>query len=100
MIGLINLFVCVLQSPAASSAHSNVSLLDVAAGYFAHMDFVTAEELSFNFARDVAALTRRAAQRAQSAATAASRTDVNSATSPLVDAENFTQVSDVSLLYL
>lgn len=59
MIGLINLFIHVLRYPSAPSVRSDIALLDVAAGYFGHMEFVTAAELSFPFARDIATLARK-----------------------------------------
>jgi hypothetical protein len=59
MIGLINLFIHILKYPTGPSVRSDVALLDVAAGYFGHMEFITAAELSFPFARDVAALARK-----------------------------------------
>lgn len=65
MVGLINLFVYVLKFPSLQSARSDVALLDVAAGFFGHMDFVTEGELSFPFARDVAGLARTCVERAR-----------------------------------
>ena len=64
MIGLINLFIHILKFPTLSSARSDVALLDVIAGHFGHMDFVTSGELSFPFARHVATLARQIVQNA------------------------------------
>ena len=88
MIGLINLFIYVLKFPTAQSARSDIALLDVASGSFAHMEFVTAGELSFPFARDVAALARLAIQKADSAE--ASKTGTSS--SPAADMEILNKV--------
>ncbi len=64
MIGLINLFIHVLKFPTLPSTRSDIALLEVAAGYFSHMDFATSSELSFPFARDVAALARQTVNKA------------------------------------
>ena len=65
MVGLINLFVSVLKSPTLPSAQSDVALLDVAAGHFGQMEFVTSAELAFPFTREVAALARMTVKRAK-----------------------------------
>ena len=59
MTGLINLFIHILRFPVLSTAQSDIALLDVVAGHFAHMEFVTSSELNFPFARNVAALARK-----------------------------------------
>ncbi|KAK5465521.1 hypothetical protein LTS15_002084 [Exophiala xenobiotica] len=64
MIGLINLFIHILKFPTLPSTRSDIALLEVAAGYFSHMEFITSSELSFPFARDVAALARQTVTRA------------------------------------
>lgn len=64
MAGLINLFIHVLRFPVASTTRSDIALLDVIAGHFAHMEFVTGSELNFPFARNVAALARQTIDKA------------------------------------
>ena len=59
MLGLINLFVSILKSPGSITAQSDVALMDIAAGHFAHMEFITSSELAFPFTREVADLARR-----------------------------------------
>jgi hypothetical protein len=56
MVGLINLFVSILEYPSPPAAQSDVALLDSAAGHFGHMEFITATEQAFSFTRKVAAL--------------------------------------------
>lgn len=58
MHAFMNLFVHVMANPASPAVGSDLALLDVAAGYFGQMEFVTGSRLSFPFARDVAALAR------------------------------------------
>lgn len=87
MIGLINLFVHILKFPSLPSARSDVALLDVAAGYFGHMEFVTSSELNFPFARDVATIARQTVNKA-------STTDFSVGTS---DDASFGLVNDMSI---
>ncbi len=58
MQAFINLFLYVVGNPAIPSVQSDLALLDVAAGYFGQMEFVTESKLSFPFVRDFAALAR------------------------------------------
>ena len=63
MVGLINLFVSILKSPASAISQSDVALMDIAAGHFAHMEFITSSELAFPFSREVANLARQTVKR-------------------------------------
>ena len=65
MVGLINLFVSILKSPASAISQSDVALMDVAAGHFAHMEFITSSELAFPFTREAADLARQTVKRAR-----------------------------------
>jgi hypothetical protein len=76
MVGLINLFVSILKSPASEISQSDVALMDVAAGHFAHMEFITSSELAFPFTREVADLARQTAKHARER----NNIDVNEAT--------------------
>lgn len=67
MHAFINLFTFVMQNPTSPSVKADLALLDVAAGHFGQMDFVTNSKLSFPFARDIAALARTAVDAARSA---------------------------------
>lgn len=58
MVGLINLFVSILIKPTSAAAQSDVALLDIAAGHFGNMEFMTSNELAFPFTREVAAMAR------------------------------------------
>lgn len=67
MHAFINLFIYILRFPMLDSVSGDLALLDVSAGYFGQMDFVTGSELSFTFARDIAALARQAVGKARRA---------------------------------
>lgn len=56
MYAHINMFVQILKSPNVASAASDLALLDVCAGHFGHIDFVTLSEISFPFAKESANL--------------------------------------------
>lgn len=64
MTGIINLFIHILRFPTLFTARSDIALLEVMAGHFAHMEFVTGSELNFPFARNVAALARQTVEKA------------------------------------
>jgi hypothetical protein len=66
MVGFINMFISVLKLPGLPSAQSDVALLDVVAGHFGHMDFITSSELAFPFTTEVAALARATVKKAKS----------------------------------
>ncbi|OQU95760.1 Fungal specific transcription factor domain-containing protein [Cladophialophora immunda] len=87
MIGLINLFIHILKFPSLPSARSDVALLDVAAGYFGHMEFITSSELNFPFARDVATVARQTVNKA-------SKTDAPAITSA---DDGFSLANDVDI---
>ncbi|KIW99291.1 uncharacterized protein Z519_00954 [Cladophialophora bantiana CBS 173.52] len=59
MHAFINLFIYVIQSPRLESVRTDLALLDVAAGYFGQMDFITGSKLSFPFTRDIATFGRQ-----------------------------------------
>ena len=65
MVGLINLFVSILIRPSSQAAQSDVALLDIAAGHFGHLEFMTSNELAFPFTREVAAMARATVKKAK-----------------------------------
>jgi hypothetical protein len=58
MRAFVNLFIYVMENPHLPSVQSDLALLDIAAGYFGQMEFVTSSEVSCSFGRDIAALAR------------------------------------------
>lgn len=59
MISLVQLFIHTLQYPTTPSAHSDVMLMDMAAGHFAKLELATSMQLDTQFVRDVANIARR-----------------------------------------
>lgn len=64
MFALVNLLIHILTSPTTASAQADVGLMDVAAGHFGHVEYVTSE-LAFPFAREVAFLARMTVEKAK-----------------------------------
>ncbi|OQV03055.1 Fungal specific transcription factor domain-containing protein [Cladophialophora immunda] len=64
LAGLTNLFVYILNGPDQPSALADVALLDVAAGHYSHMEYLTASQRGSLFAREVACLARATVERA------------------------------------
>lgn len=64
-MGMINLFIHIVKSPALSTAPSDVALLDVVAGHFGHLEFVSSVEASFGFTRELANIARSLVQKTQ-----------------------------------
>jgi hypothetical protein len=65
MVGVINLFIYILKYPSLPSAQSDVALIDVVAGHFGHMEFITSSELTFPFPREVSSLASRTVKKAR-----------------------------------
>ena len=59
MYAHINLFVHTLKYPQKATALSDLALLDICAGHFAHVEHITSSTIAFHFPRDSAALAAR-----------------------------------------
>jgi hypothetical protein len=64
LVGLINLFLYVIKYPNASSAESDIALLEVAVGHFSYLSFILDSYASFNFIKDFVPLARSAIRQA------------------------------------
>ncbi|KAJ6024475.1 fungal-specific transcription factor domain-containing protein [Penicillium herquei] len=67
MLAVINLFIYILKMPTLETVGSDLALLDLAAGHFAKVHFLTSSQVSFIFAREVAGLANKAVRRASRA---------------------------------
>lgn len=52
-VGLINLFIYILRYPEAPTANSDIALMDIVAGHFGQVEFLTASIFSFPFIREI-----------------------------------------------
>jgi hypothetical protein len=60
----VGLFIYVIGNPKLPSVQSDLALLDVAAGYFGRLEFVTGSKVSLAFGRDIAAIARSVVDKA------------------------------------
>ncbi|KAK4939633.1 hypothetical protein LTR10_020133 [Elasticomyces elasticus] len=60
---LINLFLYILQDPQRPGVQSDLALMDMGAGYFARVQFLTDSEVSVSFAREMASLAHEATEK-------------------------------------
>lgn len=62
------MFISILRAPAADSTAKNFSVIDIAAGYFAYLDYSTDSIFSFDLVQNIAQWARQAVSRAASEA--------------------------------
>jgi hypothetical protein len=63
---MVNLFIHILKTPSLDSVKSDLTLLEVGAGYFARLDFETEGYCSISFPRELVQVARNAAENAKS----------------------------------
>lgn len=68
MLAVINLFIYILKIPTLETVGSDLALLDLAAGHFAKVHFLTSSQVSFTFAREIVTLANRTVRIATMAA--------------------------------
>jgi hypothetical protein len=64
MYALITLFIYILQAPREPHIQSDLALMDVGVGHFARIQFATASEISFSFAKEMSNLAHEAVEKA------------------------------------
>jgi hypothetical protein len=63
--GLINLFVHILKYPALATAPSDVALMDIVAGHFGRIEYLTSSQLAFPFVREITNLANQVVKKAR-----------------------------------
>ena len=63
--GLINLFVHILKYPGLPSAPSDVALMDIVAGHFGRVEYLTSSQLAFPFIREITTLANQMVKKAR-----------------------------------
>ncbi|KAJ3547726.1 hypothetical protein NM208_g1363 [Fusarium decemcellulare] len=66
LVGLINMFVCILKDPLASTAASDLALMDIVVGHFGYLEFISSSEFETSFPREVTTYARNLVKRAKS----------------------------------
>jgi hypothetical protein len=61
---MINMFISILKSPAGEATAKNIGVIDMAAGYFAYLDYSTDSIFSFALVNNLAQWARQAVSRA------------------------------------
>lgn len=65
MLAVINLFIYILKDPTLEGVQSDLALLDIAAGHFANIHFLTSAQVSFTFPREIASVANKAVKKAR-----------------------------------
>jgi hypothetical protein len=61
---MISVFVSILKSPAGAATKKNMGFIDMAAGYFAYLDYSTDAVFSFDLVKNLAQWARQAVSQA------------------------------------
>lgn len=65
MVGMINLFLYILQFPTLESVSGDIGLLDAVAGFFGYLEFASSSQISLPVARDITNWARAAVAKAR-----------------------------------
>lgn len=74
LTALINIFVHIIQSPGASTADSDMSLMHLVAGHFSNLEF-SVPQMNFPFVRQLAGLALKTVTASRAVDTASRMTD-------------------------
>lgn len=64
LLGMINIFISILKTSMAESTSRDMDLIDMAAGYFAYLDYSTDSIFSFSLVKNLAQWARQAVSKA------------------------------------
>jgi hypothetical protein len=93
MLAIINIFIYILKYPTLASTQSDLALLDIGAGHFGQIHYLTSAYVSFKFPRDIIGLAHRAVDRAK--AKTANTTSVGPGTPANMSTLNEITVSNI-----
>jgi hypothetical protein len=65
LLGMINMFASILKSPAGAATEKDMGVIDMAAGYFAYLDYSTDAVFSFDLVKNLAQWARQAVTRSR-----------------------------------
>ncbi|KAM5357363.1 hypothetical protein ACJZ2D_016339 [Fusarium nematophilum] len=60
LIGMINMFICILNSPTSENTQRDISLLEMVVGYFGYLDYASDGTISFSFTASLGTWARQA----------------------------------------
>jgi hypothetical protein len=90
MLAVINLFVYILKNPESATVQSDMAHLDLAAGHFAKVRFLTASQVSFEFPREIIGLASKVVRLKSTQSTVNAIPSFPEDTSPMVS--DFTSI--------
>jgi len=90
MVGLVNIFLYILKNPSLPITAPDVATLDIVVGHFGHLEVATSSELSYPFAREVAAIAYKSFINAKIPGT-------GSNTKPMTPADKSVRISNVDI---
>jgi len=95
------MFVSILKSPAGAATEKNIGVIDMAAGYFAYLDYSTDTIFSFDLVKNLAQWARQAVSQARDQALTPQSTHLAVGRDVLSPMENFyvNPIPNVSLSY-
>ncbi|KAH7007449.1 fungal-specific transcription factor domain-containing protein [Ilyonectria destructans] len=64
LVGMINMFICILNSPKSEHTSRDISLLETVAGYFGYLDYESDGVISFSFTASLGTWARQAVSNA------------------------------------
>jgi hypothetical protein len=98
---MINMFVSILKSPTAAATKKNVGFIDMAAGYFAYLDYSTDAIFSFDLVKNLVQWARQAVSQARYRVPTSQSTHFTVERDVLSPLENFyvNSFSNVSMSY-
>jgi hypothetical protein len=101
LLGMINMFVSILKSPAGAATEKNIGVIDMAAGYFAYLDYSTDAIFSFDLVKNLAQWARQAVSQARDQVPTPQSTHLAVGRNVLSPMENFyvNPIPNVSLSY-
>ena len=95
------MFVSILKMPAADTSSKEMGLIDMAAGYFAYLEYSTDSILSFSFIRNIAQWARQATSKLTSRDGVGNGiSDAQASADSILPVVSMDDVSFASLFYL
>jgi hypothetical protein len=65
LLGMINMFASILKTPAGPATEKDMGVIDMAAGYFAYLDYSTDAVFSFDLVKNLAQWARQVVAQAR-----------------------------------
>lgn len=97
LVGLINLFLHVIQHPDLPTANSDITLLDTIVGHFGYLEFASGSELGANVPRKIVSYAREIVQRQGRISTSVGLQEASAIHNPFDNSDVFEGLLDFSV---